>query len=244
MSKRIVLISVLLTMLISLAGMPASASIDTSAITSFLYEGSSYVPLKSTAEFLGAPLRWDADKGEAIITYKGQDLALTPNSRRAYYAGQPVELATPSVVVDGVTYVPINTFKRFYNVPVTWDRTRSEVTIDGPSGRRTMRSSSRTPWHGGPPPWAPAWGRRANGTPAHQRDAKAYENRKLKSDKDAPRQQRYGTPGHPGYAHADGDAKARNNKTALAQRRYGTPGHPSIAKADGKQKTKGNKKDR
>lgn len=185
MSKRIVLMSVLLTMVVSLAGMSASA-IDTSGATAFLYEGRSYVPLNSTASFLGAPVRWDAEKGQAVLTYKGEDLVLTPNSPKALHAGQPVVLSSPPVVVDGVTYVPTEALRKFYNVPVGWDGARSEVKIKGPSGWRTMKASSRAPWHGGPPPWAPAWGQRG-----------------------------YGTPGHPSSVKLSGSGKARGNKKGL-----------------------------
>ncbi|MCX6343874.1 MAG: copper amine oxidase N-terminal domain-containing protein [Armatimonadetes bacterium] len=170
MSKRIVLMSVLLTMVVSLAGISASAdnvTINTSGATAFLYEGLSYLPLKSTASFLGAPLRWDAEKGQAIITYEGQDLVLTPNSLKALHAGQPVVLPSPSVVVDGVTYVPIGVFKKFYNIPVEWDKAKSEVKVKGPSGWGIVKASSRPPWHGGPPPWAPAWGKRGYGPQGH-----------------------------------------------------------------------------
>ena len=208
MSKRIVLMSVLLTMVLSLAGMNASAlTINTSGATPFLYGGNSYVPLKSTATFLGAPVRWDAEKGQAVITYNGQDLALTPNSRKAFYAGQPVELSSPSVVINGVTYVPVDTFKKYYNVPVTWDRTKSEMKIKGPNGWRTMKARSRPPWHGGPPPWAPAWGRRGHGTPGHPINVKPSGNGKAK----ARGQREHGTPGHSSDGKANGKVK-RNKK--------------------------------
>jgi hypothetical protein len=214
MSKRIVLASVLLAMMVSVAGMSASAT-DMSEVTAFLYEGLSYLPLKSTASFLGAPLRWDAEKGQAVVTYNGEDFVLTPNSREALYAGQPVVLSSPPVVLNGVTYVPVETFKKYYNVPVEWDKARSEVKIKGPNGWATVKASSRAPWHGSPPPWAPAWGQRG-----------------------------YGTPGHWSNVKADGNAKAKPNKQATMQRGHAAPGHPSNAKPNGNGKVKGNKKDR
>ena len=182
MSKRIVLISILLTMVVSLAGVSAvAATFYTSGGTPFVYQGRTYVPVKSTASFLGAPLRWDAEKGQTVITYKGEDLVLTPNSRKALFAGKPVTLPSPPVVVRGVTYVPTEAFRKYYNVPVAWDGAKSEVKIKGPNGWRTMKASSRSPWHGGPPPWAPAWGQRGYGTPGHPSDVKA--NGKVKSNK-------------------------------------------------------------
>ena len=98
MSKRIMLITVVLTMVVSLACISAGAdnvTINTSGTTPFLYEGHSYLPLKSVASFLDAPLRWDAAKGQAVITYNGQDLALTPGNANALFKGQPVVLPSP-----------------------------------------------------------------------------------------------------------------------------------------------------
>ena len=161
MSKRIILMSVFLMTVVSFAYMPAgAATIDMSGVTPFLYEGLSYLPLQSTASFLGVPVRWDSATGQAIITYGGQDLALTPGNANALFKGQPVVLTSPPVVVDGRTYVPADTLKKYYNVPVEWDKAKSEVRIKGPSGWGTAKVSSRPPWHGGPPPWAPAWGER------------------------------------------------------------------------------------
>ena len=162
MSKRMVLISVLL-MVVSFACMPAGAdnvTIDTSGATPFLYGGGSYLPLQSVASFLGAQVSWDPAKGKPVITYNGQDLALTPGDASALWKGQPVELSSPTVVVNGRTYVPADVFKKYYAVPVEWYGDRSEVKIKGPNGWGTAKVKSRPPWHGGPPPWAPAWGQR------------------------------------------------------------------------------------
>ena len=207
MSKRIVLMSVLLTMMVSLAGMSASA-IDMSGATAFLYEGLSYLPLNSTVSFLGAQLRWDAAKGQAVVTYNGEDLVLTPNSLKALYAGQPVVLPSPPVVLNGVTYVPTAALTKFYNVPVAWDAAKSEVKIKGPNGWSTVKASSRAPWHGGPPPWAPAWGRRGHSAPGHTSNVKPSGSGKGK----AWGQRAHGAPGHPSNGKANGNGKAKGNK--------------------------------
>ena len=146
----------------SLSASADNITIDTSGTTAFLYGGRSYVPLNSTASFLGAPLRWDAAKNQAVITYQGQELTLTPNSRKALFGGQPAVLQVPPVVANGRLFVPTEAFRRFYGVPVEWDGAKKEVKIKGASGWGTMTAAGRPPWHGGPPPWAPAWGRRAH----------------------------------------------------------------------------------
>ena len=235
MSKRIVLMYVVLTMVVSLAGISASA-IDLSSLLPFLYQGSNYVPLSSTASFLGAPLRWDADTGQAIMTYNGQDLALTPNSRNATYAGRSITLSGQPIVVNVVTYVPVDTFKKYYNVPVEWDRNKSEMRMKGSNGWRTWKTSSRPPWHGGPPPWAPAWGRRGNGTPGQSSNVKANGNRKL----NAWGQRGYVAPGQSSKVMANGNAKAK----AWGQRGYVAPTQSSKVRANGNAKAKGNKKGR
>lgn len=219
MNKTMVLTFALLTMAVSLAGVSAGAeyvAIDKSGTNAFLYEGHSYVPLKTTASFLGAPLRWDAQKGQVVMTYKGEDLVLTPNSTKALHAGQPVVLPSSPVIINGVTYVPVATLKKYYDVPVEWDRARSEVRIKGTSGWGTMRTNSRPPWYGGPPPWAPAWGQRG-----------------------------YGTPGHPSSVKPGGNAKAKGSKSAPELRERGASGQRSTGgKANASGKTKANKRDR
>jgi len=165
MGKRIVLFAVL-TMGIGFASIPSVAgNVINDILGAFLAGDTSYVPLKSTASVLDAQLRWDAVKGQAVLTYDGQDLALTPNNVNALLKGQPVVLSSPPVVVNGVTYIPASALKKFYNVPVVWDGTKSEMKIQGPNGWKTIKVKSRPPWHGGPPPWAPAWGRRGQNTP-------------------------------------------------------------------------------
>ena len=169
MRKRIVLIVVVLAMAMSLAGVSAdvgSVLIDTLG-TAFLSGDNSYLPLKNVASFLGASVGWDVANGQAVINYNGQDLALTPNSTDAIFKGNPVVLSAPTVVVDGVTYIPAKALNTYYNVPIAWDRDKSEVKVKGPKGWGTVKANSRPPWHGGPPPWAPAWGERRKAGAQH-----------------------------------------------------------------------------
>ena len=166
MSKRTVLTAVLLTMVVSFAGMPAGADdvtmIDTSGTTPFLYGGSSYIPLTSAASFLGAQLQWDSAKNRAVVTYQGKELALTPGSVKALFAGQPVVLAAAPVVASGRTYIPTWALKRFYDVPVAWDQARSQVRIKGPTGWGAVTVSPH------PPGWArglkTGWGKHGDVT--------------------------------------------------------------------------------
>lgn len=168
-----ILLPAMIMIIVIFAGISAGADnvpINTPGTAPFLYQGQSYLPLRDVANFLGAPLRWDAEKGQAVLTYHEQELALTPNNARALFKGQPVVLTSPPVVVGGNTYLPTTALKQLYNVPVAWDKATSEVKIKGPNGWGTIKMNNRPPWHGGPPPWAPAVGerRKQHGAPGHQ----------------------------------------------------------------------------
>ena len=149
MSKGMVMVAVLLTMLVSCAGVSAGAdndvTIDTSGVTPFLYEGRSYIPLRSVASFLGAQLQWDAAKGEAVVTYQGKELALTPGNASALFAGKPVVLSAAPVIGGGRLFVPTDALRRTYGVPVVWDQARSQVRIKGPTGWGAVTVSRRPP---------------------------------------------------------------------------------------------------
>ena len=167
MSKRTVLLAVLLTMVVSFAGMPVGADdvtmIDTSGTTPFVYEGRSYIPLTSAASFLGAQLQWDAAKNRAVVTYNGQELALTPGNASALFAGKPVVLSAAPVVVSGRTYIPTEALWRTYEVPVVWDRANSQVRIKGATGWGAVTVSRRPPpgWHHGR---KTGWGKHGDAT--------------------------------------------------------------------------------
>lgn len=183
MLRRIVFLTTLLAMALAFTGLQAAAAIGVSDVLGFLYEGRSYLPLQSVANVLDAPLSWDSQNGQAVMSYLGKDLALKPNSLTGWLAGQPVELTAPAVVVDGRTYIPLDLVRKHYGVPVEWNGATSEVRLKGNSGWTTVKVRNRAPWHGGPPPWAPAWGKRGHDTPAHQSNSKRNGNGKAKGSK-------------------------------------------------------------
>ncbi len=163
MKSRIVGLSILLAAA-SLACVPAGADnitvINTNGATPFVYEGYTYMPVQSVTKFLGADLGWDPNTSQAVVTYQGQKFALTPGKTNATFDGRQVYLTSPPVVINGRTYVSTETFKKYYNVPMKWSPTTSTVSVFGPNGWGTTTVRNQAPWHGGPPPWAPAWGQR------------------------------------------------------------------------------------
>jgi len=149
MSKRIVMVAVLLTMLVSFAGLSASAdndvTIDTFGATPFVYQGRSYIPLKSAASFLGAPLLWDSAQNRVVMNYNGKELSLTPGSRNALFEDRPVVLSAAPVVGGGRLFLPTEALMRTYGVPVVWDQARSQVRIRGATAWGAVTVSRRPP---------------------------------------------------------------------------------------------------
>ena len=92
-----------------------------------------------------------------VVNYNGQEFALTPGSRNALFDGQPVVLSAAPGVANGRVFLPTEALKRFYGVPVVWDRGRSQVRIKGLSGWGAVTVSRRSPpgWqHGRKIGWA------------------------------------------------------------------------------------------
>jgi hypothetical protein len=116
------------------AGADRVTVINTYGVTPLIQGGTSYVPLRSASDFLGAALLWDSLRNRATITYNGRELGLVVGSTTAYYGGQPVVLAQPPVMVNGKVLVPAAALGRYLEVPVRWDGDESRVLMLGPPG--------------------------------------------------------------------------------------------------------------
>jgi hypothetical protein len=142
------------------------AVIQNYGVSPFLYGGYSYIPLKSTADFLGAALLWDSLHNRATVTYNGRELGLVIGSTTAYYGGRVVSLPAPPMMVREQVVVPAVVLDRYLGVPVEWDDQDDRVLIQGRPGWGYYPVLREPPvevirvGHGRPPPWAPAHGRR------------------------------------------------------------------------------------
>jgi hypothetical protein len=144
--------------------------INNYGVAPFVYGGYSYVPLKSTADYLGAGLLWDSLSNRATVTYRGHELGLVIGNTTAYYMGRPVVLPAPPVIVEGQCLVPVIVFDRYFDVPIRWEPHYNRVLILGPPGWGYYRVLPTAPPYVvtiiqgyGPPPWAPAHGYRRQG---------------------------------------------------------------------------------
>jgi hypothetical protein len=141
--------------------------IESYGAPTFLYGGYSYVPLKSTADFVGAALLWDSLKDRGTLTYNGREVGLVIDSPDVRYGGRTVAMPVAPVVVDDRVFVPALVFDRYLGVPLRWDHPKHRLMMRGPHGWGYYQVAPAPPppviaviERHGPPPWAPAHGRR------------------------------------------------------------------------------------
>jgi hypothetical protein len=141
--------------------------IESYGAPTFLYGGYSYVPLKSAADFVGAALLWDSLKSRGTLTYNGREVGLVVDSPDVRYGGRTVVMPVAPVVVEDRVYVPALVFDRYLGVPLRWDHPSRRLMMRGRHGWGYYQVAPAPPppviaviERHGPPPWAPAHGRR------------------------------------------------------------------------------------
>lgn len=88
----------------------------------FLQHGTTYLPLKEVAPLLDLHVLWNPEKSSIEVTGLYQALSLKIGQPKAYTANHKViTLGAPTLVRDGVTYVPASLFSKAFDQPVSWD---------------------------------------------------------------------------------------------------------------------------
>ncbi|MFC3750665.1 copper amine oxidase N-terminal domain-containing protein [Paenibacillus sp. GCM10012306] len=88
----------------------------------FHQQGAIYLPLKEVAPLLDLHVLWNADKSSIEVTGLYQALSLKIGQAKAYTVDNKViSLGAPTLIRDGVTYVPATLFSKAFSLPVGWD---------------------------------------------------------------------------------------------------------------------------
>jgi hypothetical protein len=159
--------ALLLALVVPCAGADEYVVIESHGAPTFLYGGYSYVPLKSAADFVGAALLWDSLKNRGTLTYNGREVGLVVDSPDVRYRGGAVAMPVAPIVVDDRVFVPALVFDRYLGVPLRWDHPKHRLMMRGRHGWGYYQVAPAPPppviaviERHGPPPWAPAHGRR------------------------------------------------------------------------------------
>jgi hypothetical protein len=100
----------------------------------FVYQGYTYVPLRSAADFLGVSLTWHEARAQVSVYYRGNDLLLVIGSTQAYFMDRPVRLPVPPVSISDTVMVPVIIFDEYLDVSLRWAADENRVYLLGPPG--------------------------------------------------------------------------------------------------------------
>jgi hypothetical protein len=109
-------------------------AIDTYGAQCFTYQGYTYVPLRSAADFVGASLTWHEARSQVSVFYRGNDLLLVIGSASAYFNDRPVRLPVVPVSINGTVMVPVTIFDEYLDTSVRWAADENRVYLLGSPG--------------------------------------------------------------------------------------------------------------
>jgi inhibitor of cysteine peptidase len=92
-------------------------------------KGSSYVPLRSVTEIIGAAIKWEADTKTAWITKDQIKIQLIAGNSNAYRNGKAVTLSAAAVLVDDTFMVPARFISEAFGADVHWNTKTKTVSI-------------------------------------------------------------------------------------------------------------------
>lgn len=90
-----------------------------------------YVPMRTIFEALGAAVEWDAENRSVTARKDGTEIKITLSSHNASINGESSYIADPPKLIDGVTVVPLRFVSEALGAEVNWDGAARTVTIEG-----------------------------------------------------------------------------------------------------------------
>ncbi len=96
----------------------------------FLYNGTTYVPIRFISEGLGADsVKWDAARNTAVIRQDGKTIELPANKNAGYINGKYVKINNGVKLVNDRTYVPVRFVSEHLGSQVGWNEQTYTVAI-------------------------------------------------------------------------------------------------------------------
>lgn len=103
--------------------------IDAEGTTAFIENGSTYVPLRSIFEALGAEVEWKQATGSIIGKRKGTEIQLAIGSDILYRNGKSIRINAAPKLVKGKTMVPLRLIAESFGAEVQWESESRTITI-------------------------------------------------------------------------------------------------------------------
>lgn len=100
--------------------------------------GTATVPVRALTEWLGGTLDYDAGNKTLVVHYGKGIIQLKVDSTHAVINDIAVELPVAVKVQDGLTIVPLRPLCDVFNISLTLDAKRKEITLIHPTGKQQL----------------------------------------------------------------------------------------------------------
>lgn len=95
----------------------------------FITEGTTFVPMRSIFEALGAAVEWNDTTRTVTSKKDGIEINITIGSNTVYKNGKEYFLRTPPVIIDDYTMVPLRFVSESFGCSVEWNGDTQTITI-------------------------------------------------------------------------------------------------------------------
>ena len=98
----------------------------------FIQNGTTLVPLSKIADQLGGEIAWEPSSKTIIGKKDNTSFMLTINNKEAIINGTIIDLATPPIITQGATMVPIKFIAQSLGMDVKWESGSRTIIISNP----------------------------------------------------------------------------------------------------------------
>ena len=96
-----------------------------------LKDGVTYVKIREFSESLGAHVTWDADSGNAVVSYRGVSTTLGQSTSYLKSGGDYLHFNGVSFVEGERIYVPLRAIGSIFGYSTTWNAERFSASLQG-----------------------------------------------------------------------------------------------------------------
>lgn len=109
---------------------------ENGAVSPYIQNNRTFVPLRFVAELLGAEVSWEKEKGGCTVKKDGREIKITFGSKDFFVNGEKITYDVPIEVQSGVTMVPVRLISEQLGSHVYWHD----------AGRTVIISPLDNPW--------------------------------------------------------------------------------------------------